>query len=203
MEDNDQLNARSCRRRELDAIYRSAKRMKKLVGDLLDLSAIDAGKLSVKPAACDVAPIISNALRDAAPTAKAAGVELVDIPLPSLPTAWVDPDRLGQVLVNLITNATKFTSRGGRVRVRCAAVDSTELVIAVEDTGRGIAPGDLGRIFEHFWQAEDTVQLGSGLGLAICRSIVELSGGRIWAQSTVGVGTTVYFTVPTAAVRPA
>ncbi len=202
MEDNDQLNARASRRRELDAIYRSAKRMKKLVGDLLDLSAIDAGKLSVKPAACDVAPIISNAIRDAAPAAKAAGVELVDIELPSLPTAWVDPDRLGQVLVNLITNATKFTPRGGRVRIRCAAVDSTELVVAVEDTGRGIAPGDLERIFEHFWQAADTVQLGSGLGLAICRSIVELSGGRIWAQSTVGVGTTVYFTVPTTAVRP-
>ena len=203
LEDNDQLNARSSRRRELDAIYRSAKRMKKLVGDLLDLSAIDAGKLSVKPTECDVAPIIAGAIRDAGPAAKAAGVEVVDSQLPSLQTAWVDPDRLGQVLVNLITNATKFTPRGGRVRVRCAAVDDTELVIAVEDTGRGIAPGDLEHIFDHFWQAADTVQLGSGLGLAICKSIVELSGGRIWAQSTVGVGTTVYFTVPTTDVDPA
>ena len=109
----------------------------------------------------------------------------------------MDADRLSQVLVNLITNATKFTPRGGRVRVRCAPVDDTELVVAVEDSGRGIAPDDLERIFEHFWQAADTAELGSGLGLAICKSIVELSGGRIWAQSTVGVGTTVYFTLPT------
>jgi signal transduction histidine kinase len=188
----------ACRRRELEAIYRSAKRMKHLVGDLLDLSSIDAGKLSVKPASCDVSQVISSAIRDVTSTAKAAGVDLIDDQLPALPPAFVDADRLGQVLVNLITNATKFSTRGGRVRVRCAPVDKTEIVVAVEDSGRGIAPEHLGRIFDHFWQAADTAELGSGLGLAICKSIVELSGGRIWAQSTVGVGTTVYFTLPTA-----
>ncbi|MEA2749854.1 MAG: hypothetical protein QOI41_3997 [Myxococcales bacterium] len=187
----------ACRRRELEAIYRSAKRMKHLVGDLLDLASIDAGKLAVKPAVCDVSSVISASIRDVASAAKAAGVDLVDDQLPALPPAWVDADRLGQVLVNLITNATKFTPRGGRVRVRCAPVDKTEIVVAVEDSGRGIAPQDLERIFDHFWQAEDTAALGSGLGLAICKSIVELSGGRIWAQSTLGVGTTVYFTLPT------
>lgn len=188
----------ACRRRELEAIYRSAKRMKHLVGDLLDLASIDAGKLSVKPAVCDVSQVISSSIRDVASTAKAAGVDLIDDQLPALPPGYVDADRLGQVLVNLITNATKFTARGGRVRVRCAPVDKTEIVVAVEDSGRGIAPENLGHIFDHFWQAADTVELGSGLGLAICKSIVELSGGRIWAQSTVGVGTTVYFTLPTA-----
>lgn len=187
----------SCRRRELEAIYRSAKRMKHLVGDLLDLASIDAGKLSVKPVVCDVAQVISSSVRDVASTAKAAGVDLIDDQLPALSPAYVDADRLGQVLVNLITNATKFTPRGGRIRVRCAPVDKTEIVVAVEDSGRGIAPEHLPRIFEHFWQAADTSELGSGLGLAICKSIVELSGGRIWAQSTLGVGTTVYFTLPT------
>jgi signal transduction histidine kinase len=187
----------SCRRRELEAIYRSAKRMKHLGGDLLDLASIDAGKLSVKPAVCDVSQVIWSSIRDVASMAKAAGVDLIDDQLPALPAAYVDADRLGQVLVNLITNATKFTPRGGRVRVRCAPVDKTEIVVAVEDSGRGIPPENLGRIFEHFWQAADTAELGSGLGLAICKSIVELSGGRIWAQSTVGVGTTVYFTLPT------
>jgi signal transduction histidine kinase len=171
--------------------------MKHLVGDLLDLASIDAGKLAVKPAVCDVSSVISASIRDVVSAAKAAGVDLVDDQLPALPPAWVDADRLGQVLVNLITNATKFTPRGGRVRVRCAPVDKTEIVVAVEDSGRGIAPQDLERIFDHFWQAEDTAALGSGLGLAICKSIVELSGGRIWAQSTLGVGTTVYFTLPT------
>jgi signal transduction histidine kinase len=186
-------------RRELEAIYRSAKRMKKLVGDLLDLASIDAGKLSIKPTACDVTAVIGSAISDIAPNAQAAGIELLDDRLPGLSGAWVDGDRLGQVLVNLMSNAIKFTPRGGRVRVRCAPVDKTEIVIAVEDSGRGIPPGDLDRIFDHFWQASDTAQLGSGLGLAICKSIVELSGGRIWAQSTLGVGTTVYFTLPTTA----
>lgn len=188
----------ACPRRELEAVYRSAKRMKKLVGDLLDLASIDAGKLSVKPATCDLGDVIDGALRDAHACANAAGVELIDDCIGELPDAWIDGDRIEQVLLNLISNAIKFTPRGGRVRVRCAPVDRTEIVVAVEDSGRGIQPGDLERIFDHFWQASDTAQLGSGLGLAICKSIVELSGGRISAQSTVGVGTTVYFTVPTA-----
>ena len=184
-------------RRELEAIHRSAKRMKKLVGDLLDLASIDAGKLSVRPAPCDVPGVITAAIADVAPHAEAAGVEITNEHTPGVPAAWADGDRLGQVLVNLVSNAVKFTPRGGRVRVRCAPVDHTEIVVAVEDSGRGIAPGDLHRIFDHFWQAADTAELGSGLGLAICKSIIELTGGRIWAQSTVGVGTTVYFTLPT------
>lgn len=186
-------------RRELEAIHRSAKRMKKLVGDLLDLASIDAGKLSVRPTSCDVSSVIAGAVRDVASSAEAAGVALLDDRLTDLPRAWVDPDRLSQVLVNLMSNAIKFTPRGGRVRVRGARVDRNEIVIAIEDSGRGIEAGDLDRIFDHFWQASDTAAMGSGLGLAICRSIVELSGGRIWAQSTVGVGTTMYFTLPAAA----
>jgi signal transduction histidine kinase len=186
-------------RRELEAIYRSAKRMKKLVGDLLDLASIDAGKLSVKPSACDVGQVIDDAIHEAHACAAAAGVELIDDCICELPEAWVDGDRIEQVLLNLISNAIKFTPRGGRVRVRCAPVDRTEIVVAVEDSGRGIDPENIDRIFDHFWQATDTAELGSGLGLAICKSIVELSGGRIWAQSTVGVGTTVYFTIPTTA----
>lgn len=193
--DGDGADGRS-QRRELEAIHRSAKRMKKLVGDLLDLASIDAGKLSVKPAPCDVPAVIAAAIADVAPCAEASGVAITNDRMPGVPAGWVDGDRLGQVLVNLVSNAVKFTPRGGRVRVRCAPVDATEIVVAVEDSGRGIPPGDLHRIFDHFWQAADTAQLGSGLGLAICKSIIELSGGRIWAESTVGVGTTVYFTLP-------
>lgn len=199
LESSPEADPCSCRRRELEAIHRSAKRMKKLVGDLLDLASIDAGKLSVRPTACDVSSVIAGALRDVGAAASAAGVGLLDDRLSDLPKAWVDPDRLSQVLVNLLSNAIKFTPRGGRVRVRGARVDRNEIVIAVEDSGRGIEPADLDRIFDHFWQASDTAAMGSGLGLAICKSIVELSGGRIWAQSTVGVGTTVYFTLPAAA----
>jgi signal transduction histidine kinase len=187
------------RRRELEAIHRSAKRMKKLVGDLLDLASIDAGKLSVRPTSCAISSVIAGALRDVKDSADLAGVCLVEDRLSDLPNAWVDPDRLSQVLVNLLSNAIKFTPRGGRIHVRGARVERNEIVIAIADTGRGIEEDDLEHVFDHFWQASDTVAMGSGLGLAICKSIVELSGGRIWAQSSVGVGTTMYFTLPSAA----
>jgi signal transduction histidine kinase len=189
----------SCRRGELEAIHRSAKRMKKLVGDLLDLASIDAGKLALRPTSCDVATAIAGALADVSANASAVSVTVVADRMSDPTRAWVDPDRLSQVLVNILSNAVKFTPRGGHVRVRSARVDPDEIVIAVEDSGRGIAPEDLEHVFEQFWQASDTATTGSGLGLAICRSIVELSGGRIWAQSTLGVGTTVYFTLPAAA----
>jgi signal transduction histidine kinase len=114
-----------------------------------------------------------------------------------LPFVWGDGDRIEQVLVNLLTNAIKFTPRGGRVRIRASRVES-EVVIAVEDSGRGIAPADLERVFDRFWQASDTARLGTGLGLEISKSIIERSGGRIWAQSTVGVGTTFYVSIPVA-----
>lgn len=189
----------TCRQRELEVIHRSARRMKKLVGDLLDLASIDAGRLSVRPTSCDLSTVVSGALRDLGAAAHAAGVSLVDEPLSALPKAWVDPDRLAQVLVNLLSNAIKFTPRGGRVCVRGARVDGNEIVLEVEDSGRGIAPRNIDRIFEQFWQASDTASKGSGLGLTICRSIVELSGGRIWAESSLGSGTTVYVTLPVAA----
>lgn len=188
-----------CPRRELEVIQRSARRMKRLVGDLLDLASIDAGSFSMAPAWCDVSSVISGAIRDAAPLAVSAGVALVDDLERNLPALPVDAERLTQVLLNLISNAVKFTPRGGRVRVRASTIDNAELVVAVEDSGRGIAPKDLERIFDRFWQAPETARAGTGLGLAICKSIVELAGGRIWAESTLGVGTTVYVAIPLAA----
>ena len=187
----------TCADRELDVIYRAASRMRKLVGDLLDLSSIDAGRLSVKPAACPIDGLVHNAIRDVTASALAAGIAIIEDLSAELPPAFVDGDRIAQVLVNLLTNAIKFTPRGGRVRVRATHVDS-DVVVAVEDCGRGIPPSDLEHVFDRFWQASDTAKLGTGLGLGICKSIVALSGGRIWAQSTVGVGTTFYFSVPAA-----
>jgi signal transduction histidine kinase len=188
----------TCCDHELDAIFRSASRMKKLICDLLDLASIDAGRLAMRPTTCAPATLVHTAIRDAAPAAQAAGVAIIEDVATDLPAAWVDGDRISQVLVNLLTNATKFTPRGGRVRVSATRVDG-EVIIAVEDSGRGIAPADLPRVFDRFWQASDTAKLGTGLGLGICKSIVDLSGGRIWAQSTLGVGTTFYFSIPAAA----
>ncbi|HSO33459.1 MAG TPA: HAMP domain-containing sensor histidine kinase, partial [Labilithrix sp.] len=183
--------------RELDLIFRSAKRMHKLVSDLLDVASIDAGRLSMEATACAPHALLHGAICDMTPLAAAAGVALVEDYASELPSVWGDGGRIEQVLVNLLTNAIKFTPRGGRVRVRASRVES-EVVIAVEDSGRGIPPADLERVFDRFWQASDTARLGTGLGLEISKSIVERSGGRIWAQSTVGVGTTFYVSIPVA-----
>jgi signal transduction histidine kinase len=166
----------------------------------LDLASIDAGSFAMAPTWCSVAAVIATALQDAAPLAASTGVTLVDDLERGLPSLPVDAERLAQVLLNLIANAVKFTPRGGRVRLRASVVGSTELVVAVEDSGCGIAPKDLGRIFDRFWQAPESARTGTGtgLGLAICKSIVELAGGRIWAESTVGIGTTVYVALPLA-----
>jgi signal transduction histidine kinase len=183
-------------RRELEVIQRSARRMKRLVGDLLDLASIDAGSFSMPPAWCNATSVIGEAIRDAMPLATSSGVSLLEDLETDLPAVPIDGERLTQVLLNLIVNAVKFTSRGGRVRVRASVVGDTELVVAVEDSGCGIAAKDLPRIFDRFWQASEGTRPGTGLGLAICKSIVELVGGRIWAESTPRVGTTMYFALP-------
>ena len=187
----------TCAGRELDAIHRSASRMKKLIGDLLDLSSIDAGKLAIRTTVCPLDALVHEAVRDVSASAVAAGIRVVEELGNEVPPARVDGDRIGQVLVNLLTNAIKFTPRGGRVRVRVTETDG-DLVVAIEDWGRGIGPSDLEHVFDRFWQASDTAKLGTGLGLGICKSIVDLSGGRIWAESKVGVGTTFSFSVPAA-----
>jgi signal transduction histidine kinase len=127
--------------------------------------------------------------------AERAGVVLENAVTEGLPTVWVDGDRILQVLSNLLGNALKFTAAGGAVRLS-ARVANGEMVIAVTDSGRGIPPADLPRVFDRFWQSADARKNGSGLGLAICKSIVDLSGGRITAESELGVGTTMAFTLP-------
>jgi two-component system phosphate regulon sensor histidine kinase PhoR len=125
-----------------------------------------------------------------------------------LPPVRADPERLGQVLLNLIHNATKFSRPGGRVTIGAAVAPADvagdagpAVVLSVHDEGVGIPAADLGRIFERFYKV-DRARVrgrgGTGLGLAIARHIVESHGGRIWAESEEGVGSTFRFTIPTA-----
>ena len=183
--------------RELDRIARSARRMNKLLSDLLDTASIEAGRLAMTPERCAVASLLRRAACDMAALASAAGITVVEDLDDDLPDVWVDGDRIVQVVVNLLANAIKFTRRGGRIRLRASRV-AHELVVAVEDSGRGIAPSDLAHVFDRFWQVSETAKLGTGLGLEICKTIGKLSGGRIWAQSTVGVGATFSFSLPAA-----
>ena len=118
-----------------------------------------------------------------------------------LPQVDVDPDRLVQVLSNLIGNAIKYTPRGGSVRV-AAEADQDIVRVTIADTGIGISEHELPQVFDRFWQSKRTNRSGAGLGLAIARGIVRSHGGRICIDSVVGVGTTVHFTVPRAGRAP-
>lgn len=184
-------------------IQRYAARMNRLVGDLVDIASIDAGKLAMTTAPEDVVTLMAEAVELFHAMAAAKGLKLVleaaDRPL----LAEFDHDRVLQVLANLITNAIKFTTSGSiRLRGEQAAAGE-EVRIFVCDTGTGIPKEMLEAIFERFWQVGKDDRRGLGLGLYISRSIVEAHGGKIWAESSLGAGSTLCFTLPGARSAPA
>ncbi|HEX6909399.1 MAG TPA: ATP-binding protein, partial [Longimicrobium sp.] len=185
------------RRRSLDDILEAARQIDRLIQDLLDASRLEAGRLRLHPAPEAVGPVVREAVRGLGPAAAQAGVELrQDVP-EHVPSVLADRDRLLQVLSNLLGNAVKFTPPGGTITLG-ARPSGGEMVFSVADTGRGIEPADLPRLFDRFWQAERTREGGAGLGLAIVRGLVEAHGGRIWVHSQPGRGSTFSFTLPLA-----
>ena len=182
--------------RALDAIERSTKTLGQLIEDLLDVSRIVTGKLRLQVRPVRLPGVVRSAIEavEAAALAKGVGVEArID---PDLPVVLGDPDRLQQVLWNLLSNGIKFTPRGGRVMVTVAGHEG-ELVITVADTGAGIKPEFLPHVFERFRQAESSTNRsygGLGLGLAIVRHLVELHGGNVSVASE-GDGRGATFTV--------
>jgi signal transduction histidine kinase len=176
-------------------IQRYAARMNRLIGDLVDVASIDAGKLAVTPVPGDATTLIAEVVDTFQAAASAKGVSLqaesVEHPL----LAEFDHDRMLQVLANIITNAIKFTSEGGSIRVRGEGAGD-ELRFCISDTGSGIPAGMLEDIFERFWQVGKNDRRGVGLGLYISRCIVEAHGGRIWAESKLGEGSSLCFTLP-------
>jgi signal transduction histidine kinase len=190
-----------------ERIKRSSARMNRLIGDLLDVVSLDAGRLAITPTPGDLVEVVTEALETFKATALAKRItletEMVD-PL----VAVFDHNRILQVLANLLTNAIKFTPEGGRITLRAERVGD-ELRCSVSDTGVGIAAGMLEVIFERFRQlaAGDRtlgpgpgLGLGLGLGLYISRSIITAHAGTIWAESTVGEGSRLSFTIPSPAV---
>jgi signal transduction histidine kinase len=179
---------------ETERIERYAARMNRLIGDLVDVASIDAGKLAVTPATRDLAILIAEAADSFRATASAKGVSL-EAQIDAAPLlAAFDHQRILQVLANLISNSLKFTPRGGKITVR-GEREAGNVRLCVRDTGSGI-PGDaLERIFERFAQVGKDDRRGLGLGLYISRCIVEAHGGRIWAESQPGAGSKVCFTL--------
>jgi signal transduction histidine kinase len=171
-------------------------RMTGLINSLADLAALNAGQLKVRPETSDMAGPLREAVEIFRPVALAKSIvlDLVDSDA-SLP-AIIDHDRIFQVLSNLLANAVKFTEEGGKISVSATALDD-EVQVTVTDTGIGIPEEDLMRIFELYRQLGSSRD-GLGLGLYISKAVVEKHGGRIWATSRVGVGSTFFFTVPAA-----
>jgi len=181
-------------------IRRSVARMNRLIGDLVDVTSIDAGKLAMAPIDGDIAAVVAEATETFQPAAVEKGVEL-SAEVSAAPLAAVfDHDRMLQVLANLISNAIKFTPSGGRIRVRVEA-GRGDLRFCVSDTGMGIPASMLEAIFERFWQVGKNDRKGQGLGLYISKCIVEAHRGRIWAESTPAKGSQMYFTLPVPSPR--
>jgi len=184
-------------RRFVDQIQIEVDALTQMVTELLELSRIESGRLAldIKPAsACD---LLDSASRRMQVQAERAGLNLRVACGADLPEVKIDSQRLEQVLVNLIHNAVKFTHSGGVVALEAEA-GIGEIRFAVQDTGIGIPAEDVTRIFERFYRVDKSrAGGGTGLGLSIAKHIVEAHGGKIWAKSAEGRGSTFYFTIPT------
>jgi signal transduction histidine kinase len=187
--------------RELaNRVHRASESMQTLVDDLLDVAQIGAGKLRLRLVPHDPGALVENAVEVFTQVAKQSSIALHSEIGDSRPIRC-DPNRISQVLSNLISNALKFTEPEGTILVATRAPSepaANEVCFAVSDTGGGIPPELRERIFERFFQGAARGRSGAGLGLFIARGIVEAHGGRIWVESEVGKGTTLFFTVPTA-----
>lgn len=179
----------------LKRIERYAARMIRLIGDLVDVTSIDAGKLAVVPSSQDLCALAAEAMATFEPVAAAKRISLaLESAEPSI-LADFDHDRMMQVFANLLTNAIKFSPEGGKVSIRVERTEGRALC-CVSDTGPGIPGNMLELIFERFWQAGKDDRGGLGLGLYISRCIVEAHGGTIWAESELGEGSRLFFTLP-------
>ena len=181
-------------------IRRNVARMNRLIGDLVDVTSIDAGKLATAPIEGDTAALVAEATETFQPAALEKGVAL-NAEVPAAPLLAVfDHDRMLQVLANLIANAIKFTPPAGKIGVRVEE-GRGKLRFCVSDSGVGIPTAMLDAIFERFWQVGKNDRRGQGLGLYISKCIVEAHRGRIWAESKAGEGTQMYFTLPVPSSR--
>ncbi|MDP2345192.1 MAG: PAS domain S-box protein [Deltaproteobacteria bacterium] len=179
-------------------IARSVQRMEHLIQEILDVTRLEGGALSVATRALPVGSLVVDIADAQRPLAEKAGLELAIDVAPDLPDVWGDQDQLDRVFENLIGNATKFTRRGGRITLGASRHGDDEVLFRVSDTGAGIAAADLPHLFEQFWQGANAKHRGAGMGLLIAKGIIEAHGGRIWVESTIDVGSTFFITLPVA-----
>jgi signal transduction histidine kinase len=190
-------------REVLERLQANGKHLLGLINDVLDLSKIEAGQLTLDLADYSVQDIVYTVFTAVESLATGKNLALTTNVAPNLPIGHGDERRLAQVLLNLVGNAIKFTDKG-EVAIKATAADGL-FTVAVTDTGPGIDPSDQRKIFEEFQQADNSATKrkgGTGLGLSIAKRIIEMHGGRIWVESDVGKGSTFAFTIPVHVNRP-
>jgi signal transduction histidine kinase len=183
---------------DLEVIRATAVEMNDLLTDLLDVSKIEAGKVTITPQPTDLVDLVEDASKRYQGWAETKGIKFRLQIAPEIPLVHVDPHRIQQVLNNLVSNAVKFSSVSDAVTLTIAR-SADVIEFAVSDTGQGISPDDLGKLFSRFEQGSSRAtkgERGTGLGLAIAKKIVELHGGQIWVESKKGVGSRFAFTLP-------
>lgn len=188
---------------DLSVVQRNAAHLAELIDDVLDLSQVDADRVALTKELLRIDKLVSEAATAVMPLFESKGLYLkTDVPH-DLPPVLCDRTRIRQVLLNLLSNAGRFTERGG-VRLR-AHVEGGDLCVAITDTGPGIAPDALQKVFQPFEQADGSIRRrygGTGLGLNISRKFIELHEGKIWAESELDAGTTVSFRIPVTPQNP-
>lgn len=189
---------------DMTQIFNSGKHLLQIINDILDLSKVDAGRLEMEIEAVDLDPIFKGVLSTAIGLVGDKPIQVRRQTAEGLPQVRGDSLRIRQVILNLLSNAAKFTDQG-EITVGASYDGGGEVIIWVRDTGIGIPPEDMDKIFEEFRQGASgrrKGRAGSGLGLAISRQLLSLMGGRIWAESTLNEGSTFYFSLPVYALEP-
>ncbi len=183
----------------LGIVHRNCLHLSEMIDDVLDLSAMEAGRMAIHREPVDLAELVAEAVAMVQPMMNEKGL-LCRVQMDSLPELQCDRVRIRQVILNLLSNAARFTVQGGiTVSATCQGED---IVISVADTGPGISAEDVARVFEPFYKGDARpwhAQEGSGLGLSISNQFVKLHGGRMWVESTPGVGSTFFIDLPLAA----
>ena len=192
--------------KELDTVHvtefvnktqRAVDRMLQLISDLLDFDKMEKGTFFVEPYTETVQNIVLPVIDVLKPLADAKQQTIESYVEPDVPEVAADSRHAGRVVSNLLSNSIKFTRKGGRIVVSARQRDNT-ILISVSDEGPGIPSEHLSKVFERYWQAEETKRSGLGLGLAIAKGIVEAHGGKIWVESELGKGSSFSFTLPLA-----
>ncbi len=181
----------------LDYVRYAGEHLLGLINDILDLAKIEAGKLEVHVAPLDLHPLLDGVMSTTVGLTRDKALELRKLVPHDLPLVLADEKRVRQVLLNLLSNAAKFTDAGS-ITLR-AEVDGDFVRLSVADTGIGIAPEHFDRVFEEFRQVDERVARrigGTGLGMPISKKLVEMQGGEMWFESELGSGSTFYFTLP-------